>query len=249
MSTPTMISLLPSTDADLARWMLQVWNVDYVERPHAPIFHIAALQKAGFEASDNPGTLIGNTKLAGIDALAKHFDPEPPSGTRLLPDDPSAMLEDAAYYRLKMGGGVVIWAYFHFMQEKRLVIDSFVTGVPLLECVAVRLGFPFIRKKMTEVLKLSPQRAAEGMDRVNAGFDKVEALLADGRPYLQGDTLTLLDLAFAASAAPMVLAKGYAGHLPTIDMMPPDLATTINAFRDRPGGAFIQRLYDTHRTG
>lgn len=247
MTAPTMISLLPSTDADLARWMLQIWDVSYTEQPHAPVFHVAALQKAGFGAADNPGIVIGETKLPGIDALAKHFDPAPPSGTRLLPDDPTAMLEEAAYYRLKMGGGVVYWAYYHFMQDKRLVIDSFVTGVPLLECVAVRLGFPFIRKKMTEVLKLSPQRASDGMDRVQTGFDKVEALLADGRPYLQGDRMTLLDLAFAASAAPMVLAKGYGGHLPTLETMPPDLAKTIGAFRNRPGGAFIQRMYDTHR--
>ncbi len=45
----------------------------------------------------------------------------------------------------------------------------------------------------------------------------------------------------------MVLAKGYGGHLPTIDKVLEDMREVMTALRARPAGAFIQRIYDDHR--
>ena len=65
----------------------------------------------------------------------------------------------------------------------------------------------------------------------------MRCVLADGRKYLVGDRLTLADLAFATSGAPMVLADGYGGHLPTIDKVPPEMKPVMTALRARPAGA------------
>jgi len=100
---------------------------------------------------------------------------------------------------------------------------------------------------MTRGLQLSAENAEKGLLEVCKGFDRVDALLADGRRFLAGDRLTLADLAFATSGAPMVLANGYGGHLPTIDKVPQDMQAVMNALRARPAGAFIQRLYDEYR--
>ncbi len=100
---------------------------------------------------------------------------------------------------------------------------------------------------MFKALSLGPEDAQKGLDKVKAGFDRCDQILSDGRQYLAGERLTLADLAFAASGAPMVLADGYGGHLPTLDKVPPEMRSVIMELRARPAGAFIQRIYDEHR--
>ena len=107
--------------------------------------------------------------------------------------------------------------------------------------------FPLIKLALTVSLKLNEANAAEGIKTVSAGFDRVETALSDGRPYLLGEQFTLADLTFAASAAPIILADGYARHLPSLEEVPLDMQTVISEFRQRPAGMFAQRIYDLHR--
>ena len=72
-------------------------------------------------------------------------------------------------------------------------------------------------------------------------------MLADGRKYLVGDRLTLADLSWAVSAAPVILARGYGGCLPSLDKMPAEMYDEIIAFQKHPAGKFAQRIYDEHR--
>ena len=44
--------------------------------------------------------------------------------------------------------------------------------------------------------------------------------IADGRPYLLGDYVTLSDLALATAAAPLLLPDGYRSPIPKIEVMP-----------------------------
>ena len=100
---------------------------------------------------------------------------------------------------------------------------------------------------MFKGLNLSPKVAETGLAAVRAGFDKVDALLADGRRFLYADRLTIADLAFAASAAPMVLANGYQGHLPTIDKVPKTMSSVMEELRASPAGKYVQQMYDEFR--
>lgn len=251
-----LITLLPSADVDLARWLLARWGVAYREEPHAPVFHILALRRMGAGRMDSPLFLRGDTRFAGVEALVQGLDHLAPESARVLPDpdrDPGLHAEVMALqhdFRWVMGMGTVRWAYHHFLRDRALVWASFTTGVPGWERLALRAGaYGPVRKRLIGALKLSDAVAAEALDTVRAGFDRVEARLADGRRYLCGDRLTLADLAFATSGAPMVLARGYGGHLPALKACPPDIRTVITELRDRPAGRFIQRLYDEDRAG
>ena len=51
---PFLVTLLPSVDVDLGRWLLQHWQVDYDEYPHAPIIHVLALKWYGVGKDDYP---------------------------------------------------------------------------------------------------------------------------------------------------------------------------------------------------
>lgn len=252
--TARLITLLPSADVDLARWLLARWGVPFREEPHAPVFHILALRCAGAGRMDSPLFLCGSDRFAGVDALVAGLDHRAPEPARVLPDpdrDPDLHAEVMALQhdlRWEMGMGTVRWAYHHFLRDRALVWDSFATGVPAWERLALRAGaYAPVRGRLIAALGLSDAVAADALETVRAGFDKVEARLADGRRYLCGDRLTLADLAFATSGGPMVLACGYGGHLPPLDACPPDIRAVITDLRDRPAGRFIQRLYDEDR--
>lgn len=249
-----LITLLPSADVDLARWLLTRWGMAYREEPHAPVFHILALRRVGAGRMDSPLFLRGDTRFAGVEAMVHGLDHLAPEAARVLPDpdrDPGLHAEVMALQhdlRWGMGMGTVRWAYHHFLRDRALVWDSFTTGVPAWQRLALRAGaYGPVRKRLIAALGLSDAVAANALDTVRAGFDRVEARLADGRRYLCGDRLTLADLAFATSGGPMVLARGYGGHLPTLDACPPDIRAVVSDLRDRPAGRFIQRLYDTDR--
>ena len=54
MAQPLLVTLLPSTDVDLGRWLLSHYGVAYRERPHAPIFHVLALKSWSVSAEGYP---------------------------------------------------------------------------------------------------------------------------------------------------------------------------------------------------
>lgn len=253
-STARLVTLLPSADVDLARWLLARWGIAYREEPHAPVFHLLALRRVGAGRMDSPLFLRGADRFAGVDALVAGLDHRAPEAARVLPDpdrDPALRAEVMALQhdlRWTMGMGTVRWAYHHFLRDRALVWNSFTTGVPAWERLALRAGaFGPVRKRLVGALGLSDAVAEAALATVRAGFDRVDARLADGRRYLCGDRLSLADLAFATSGGPMVLARGYGGHLPPLDACPPVVRAVVTDLRDRPAGRFIQRLYDTDR--
>jgi glutathione S-transferase len=250
---PFLVTLLPSVDVDLGRWLLQHWQMDYDEHPHAPIFHILALKWYGVGKEDYPLFISDGQKSPAIEAMVAKLDALAAPENRLVPDmTTEKALHDEVMtlqhdFRFGMGSGTVDWAYYHLLPRKDLTWASFTTGVPWWETLFLTFGYGLIKYLMFKGLGLDPEAAQQGLKKVLAGFDKCETLLSDGRQYLVGDRLSLADLAFAASGAPMVLADGYGGHLPTIDKVPPEMFGVVTELRARPAGAFIQRVYDEYR--
>jgi len=250
---PFMVTLLPSSDVDLGRWLLQHWGWAYDERPHAPIFHILALAWWGMGKDDYPLVIRRGVKVPTIEKIVARYDPDAPADRRLVPDketepDLHAEVMDLQHrMRWDMGTGTVHWAYYHFLQHRKLVWPSITTGVPWWETAFLTVGYPLIKALMFKGLGLGAKDAESALAKVHAAWDEIDARLSDGRRYLCGDRLTLADLAFATSGAPMVLARGYGGHLPTVDECPPEMRAVIEPLQARPAGRFIQRLYDEER--
>ncbi|MEM0923628.1 MAG: glutathione S-transferase C-terminal domain-containing protein [Pseudomonadota bacterium] len=249
--TRRFVTLLPSVDVDLGRWLLQLWGIDYVEEPHAPVFHVFALKKLGEEPDHYPVLIDGDKQTAAIERLVRDYDGT--GGVHVMPDQEGEpdlykeVFELQNANRYTMGNGVVNWAYFELMKDKSLVWDSFTTGVPLVERLAVRFGYSWIKGKMEEGLGLNEETAAKGLEAAHAGFDRADALLADGREWLAGDRMTIGDLSFATTGAPMVMEPKYGGHLPAFEALPSGLQKIVQSFRDRPAGKFVQKMYAAHR--
>ena len=254
-TNPLLITLLPSSGVDLGRWLLAHYGVTYTERPHAPIFHVLALKYWGEGPNNYPLYVAedGKTKTAGGRPIAHLFEPSAPADKKLFPDaatEPELAKqvdELTDYTYLKLGDDVVNWSYWNFLKYKWVVWPSLTTKVPWYEKLTCLLAFRVIRALMYKGLKLDQSVADAALTDIYAGFDKLDAMLADGRPYLMGDKMTYVDLATAASLGPMILAQGYHGMLPNHAKCPVFMQEIYQELRQRPTGLFIQRMYDQHR--
>jgi glutathione S-transferase len=81
--------------------------------------------------------------------------------------------------------------------------------------------------------------------RIHLAFDAV-ARPGDAHPYLGGDRITLSDLSFAASAAPLVLRAGYAAPVPSLEHMPPELRGIASELRIHPAAKRVAAVYAPH---
>lgn len=248
-----LITLLPSTGVDLGRWLLQHYGVAYTEYPHAPIFHILALKWYGRGPNDYPLFIQGSHKLGGIDELFPYLNAQAPADLSLVPDpdkEPELhkeVMELQHYARIYIGDAVVGWSYYHLLKYKATVWPSLVTDVPWIEKILTFIGFPLIRILMYKGLKLDAKTSEDYYKRIYEGFDRIDALLSDGRQFLLGDRFTLADIAVSATFAPVILGQGYQGMLPNQATCPDYLQKIYKDLRNRPTGQFIQRMFDTQR--
>jgi glutathione S-transferase len=102
------------------------------------------------------------------------------------------------------------------------------------------------------MLGVSPARGERALARTRETFDEVDRMLADGRRYLLSDSLTLADITFASLAALAVLPPEYAGRSLrgrrlTLDDLDAGWRAEVEAFRQRPAGQFVLRLYREER--
>lgn len=249
MKAPLLVNLAPAVSTDVCRWCFEYWGMAHRESMHVPIFHVLALVWYKTSNSERPVVLDGSSRYKTEAGITAHFDPLAPPERRLIPDGElgQRVLAETNYYHKIMRLGTVQYMYWNLLKHKHLISPSFTRGTPWVEPPLAQVFYPLIKLALIVSLKLSETNAAKGIKTVSDGFDRVEAALSDGRPYLLGEQFTLADLTFAASAAPIILANGYAGHLPELEEVPLDMQTVILEFRQRPAGIFAQRMYDLHR--
>ena len=104
------------------------------------------------------------------------------------------------------------------------------------------------------MLGVTPARAARAWERTREAFGEMDQLLADGRRYLTGETLTFADITFASLGALAVLPPEYPGNrlggrrMAITDIRDPRWRAEVEELRARPSGQFILRLYREERT-
>lgn len=251
MAKPILITLLPSSGVDMGRWMMDHYQISYIERPHAPIFHILALLWWGMGKDDYPLLVRGREKLGGTTKIIASLESEAQDNLKLYPSDPGLykeMDEYQSYARWTLGGEVVNWSYWYLLKYKSVVWPSVATSVPWYEKMTLAVAFPVIRKLMYVGLGLNQGVADNALEAIYKGFDYYDNILSDGRRYLVGGQFTWADIAVSASLGPMVLAQGYHGMLPNQAKCPVFMQKVYSELRARPTGQYIQHMYDLHRS-
>ncbi|MCO5165653.1 MAG: glutathione S-transferase family protein [Planctomycetes bacterium] len=244
-----LVTIAVSHFCEKARWALDRAGLPYVEEAQAPLLHWAAAWRAGggrtvpVLVTDDGVSLADSTDiLRWVDARA---------GGGLYPADPAARrevddLEDL--FDETLGPHVRRWVYAFVLDDPALTRRLLTVNVPGPARLAYRLTRPAITAAMRKGMNITAASAERSRVKVEAVFDRVDALLADGRPFLAGDRFTAADLTFAALAAPATGVDGYGPPgLPGPEALPAALREAIAPLQGRPAGAHVARLYRDER--
>ena len=245
---PVLVTIPVSHYCEKARWALSWANIDFEERPNAPVFHLLANRKIG-AGRTVPALATKDGALADSTDILQWIDARMPDDTRVFGDDPTgreaARLEDM--FDEKLGKMVRRAAYGMLLPYPHLIRSLLTSGISNFQARAMGILFPVLLKQMVRSFKLTPAGIAEAEERIQVQFDEVASLLADGRPFLAGDRFTAADIAFCALGAPMVMPEGYGGPLPSLESLPEEAQNQVRRWREHSAGRYILRIYASHR--
>ena len=242
MSACTLVTIPISHYCEKARWALERAGVEYEERAHLQVLHWVAVRRAG-GGRTAPVLRCGDRVFAESADIVAFADTR---GAGLRAGDPEVRaVEDDLDERLGPHGRR--WMYDCLRGESALVERYGPTGVPAWQRRALPLAFPFVARVIDRYLDITPESVAESLAEVRAVYDSVGERLADGRPFLMGDSFTAADLTFAALSAPLVLPPEYGVPLPRVEELPVRMATVVRELRAHPAGEHALAMYRTER--
>lgn len=250
-SAPQLLTIPMSHYCEKARWALERLGIEYVEVRRLQGFHyLSAIPWA--KSPTVPILRIDGHVLKDSTEILHYLDRRAPPGAKLFPEDPARRLEVEELEQLfdeELGVYSRLWVYASYLPwSLDAIIKIAAQGCPSWQAPALKALFPLIRRFLQWRLGgMAADRVARGLERVKQICDQVEARLADGRPYLCGDTFTAADLTFACMASPLVLPPEYGIRLPTPSEAPPAMQPEVKAFRARPAGRFALDLFARHR--
>jgi glutathione S-transferase len=244
-----LITLPPSTDCETARWLLDHYEVPYQEERHTPFFLFSALRKAG-GSNQYPLYQHRDLTLAPWQAIFNHFESKADPEDQLTPrDDEAARLLQGQIDRFQavLAEEAPKWVFGYLLPNRRLTNAAFAFGAPWYERFIVNALYFSVRIVMARGLGTSRDIAEEAGDKLRGAYDDLDALLMDGRSYLTGDQFTLLDVVVCAHGGLTVMPAEYGAPLPALQSLPEPLGSEVEAFRARPAGQYMLRMFAERR--
>jgi glutathione S-transferase len=232
-------------DSETWRLLLEHYGIAYEEEPHAFIWgSILALLRAG--SVQVPALCDAGLKLVGPERAIARWDSEQPPGRALVPADPMTRAIAQADWDLFHGTLATCTAqlaYYHLLPRRDILTEPFTRGVPPGEAAVTRVIYPLQRAVFSLLLRLNAKNAADALAQIRMIFDKIDARIRDERRFLQGDRLTLGDLALAAAAAPVTLPDRNRSPIPPLVQMPPAFAAIVVEMQARPTAKLVEGVY------
>ena len=230
-----------------ARWALDLSGVSYREDGRLQLFHYLSTARVGAGRTVPVLVTDDGTVLCDSTEIVRWADVRTPKGATLLanePDQVAAMTEMERW-----GVQTRLWAYHRLLPDREQSIRLLHQGVPRWQAMTIRPLFGVLSGVLVDKLGATDERVSRAVIRIEQRLDRVAETLADGRPYLTGDTFTATDLTFCALAAPLVMPAGYGKdfQLPQVEELPEPAITEVATYRHHPAGQFILRVYAERR--
>jgi glutathione S-transferase len=239
------------------RWCMDRLGVPYEEVPNVGILGVLLTGRTVPWLEVPPGlTRIGDSPRILRYLWGEFAGRLPGERTWFLEPTPAALELEADFDR-RLGNDVRVWAYANVLRQRDLTLRSWgleERAIPAWQRAILAAFTPVLSFAVRRMLGVTPRRATRALERTRESFDRVDRLLEDGRRYLTGETLTFADIAFASLGALAVLPPEYPGarlqgrRLTLEDVVDPAWRAEIAAFRARPSGQFILRLYREERS-
>ncbi|MDH5176569.1 MAG: glutathione S-transferase C-terminal domain-containing protein [Gammaproteobacteria bacterium] len=239
-----------------ARWCLDRLGVPYDEVPNIGILGVLLSGRTVPWLEVPPGlTRISESSRILRYLWAEYAGALPADRTWFLEPTPAALQLEARLDR-RLGVDVRVWLYEQLLRHPDLSYRSWgiaEPGIPRWQRALLLALRPVLAFAVRRMLGVTPARADRALARTREIFDEMDALLADGRRYLTGSTLTFADITFASLGALAVLPPEYPGNrlggprLAVDDIPDVEWKAEIERFRARPSGQFILRLYREER--
>jgi glutathione S-transferase len=244
-----LVTIPISHYCEKARWALDRAGLTYREERHVQGVHQLAARRAG--GGITVPVLVTPDRVVGDSAeILAWVDERTPPQSRLFPGERGAREEVERLCRRfdeALGPRGRRLMYIHMFVARELALRFNNEGVPSWENRAIRVGWPLARRLVERVLEIRPGVEVEDEAVVWRELDFVAGLLADGRPYLCGESFGAADLTFAALSAPMVVPPEYGVPLPQPAVLPPRMAALAERAREHPAGRYALALFSTHR--
>jgi glutathione S-transferase len=242
--------------AEKVRWCLDRLGVPYEEVPNVGILGVLLTGRTVPWLEVPPGlTRIGDSPRILRYLWGEYAGRLPGDRTWFLEPTPAALDLEAKLDR-RLGNDVRVWLYHHVLRDNELTLRSWGIAEPAIPRWqrALLLAFrPVLAFAVRRLLGVTPARAARAWERTREAFDEMDRLLADGRRYLTGATLTFADITFASLGALAVLPPEFPGNrlggrrVTVADIRDPAWRAEVEELRARPAGEFILRLYREER--
>lgn len=248
----SLITFPPSTGCESVVWLLKMYDLPVNIRLHTIPFFAGLIWLNG-GGSQYPLLQYQGTKMCSSKVIYRHLPYLIAPEKNLLP---LSQEEQKTLYKIWNEGSfhyfdvVPNWAYHYLLPRKDLLLDPLTKGVPGWEKEILRAFYTPLTGIIKKSLKINydkPPTQSENM--IRKGFDYFDQLLSDGRPYLMGDSLTILDIATSSFAAPAVFESKYGngGLLPPFEEAPSEMVSFVNELRERPTAHYVKRIYNQYR--
>lgn len=253
---PVLITIAISLFNDFARWSLDRCGIRYREKRHAMIVHALASRLAG-GGGTTPTLRTAEGVLSDSVAIAEWADAETRrrgTGLEIYPDpgSPERGRADVLVARLtsELGPATRRIPWQHLIDHPDLAAHYWAVGIPGWERLVQPWALRVARPLTIRAVGITAERLAAAPATIDSAFEEIAAILADGRPYLLGEHLSVADICFAAMASPAVCPTE--GH-PVPHYQPEDFPSAIGdrirAWREHPAGRYTLRMYREHREG
>jgi glutathione S-transferase len=245
---PRLITIPISHYCEKARWALDRARIEYVEEPHIQGVHIFKARRAG-GGRTVPVLVTPSGALGDSTAILEWVDRQAAADAALYPGGEAG----AAARRLEewldegLGPDGRLWMYESTLPILEQMRPWAIAGVPRWEWRVFDWFGWLIDRMIRRYLSVDAQAAREAITNVHGVFDEIAELLADGRPFLTGETFTAADLTFGALTAPVLIPEAYGSPLPPLDALPAAMAAEVRTLREHPAGRFASRLYAEER--
>lgn len=228
------------------RWTLDHLQADYREVCLTPVFHIGkALTLGGRGQTTLP---LLQTPSASVQDSPRIIDwlVQVQGPLDLVPAEHAAEVRAVAQRFDAIGKDVARVLYAgSFGSADAHIVKLWTDHASAIQAAVIRAAYPVIRWAFRRKLNITPHGVARAHQRITESLDWLDARLADGRPHLVGDRLTVADITAASLLAPLACPVQHPVYGEPAYRH--SMARATAPFKDRPALAWVRALYDGHR--